>query len=70
MDTDDKIVLARRQFLASCGKYAALTPPTVVLLLSATGNNYAVAASGSGGTNGSGFTGGFCSPTASRFGAC
>lgn len=43
---------ARRQFLARCGKYAVVTPPTVGLLLSATQRNYAVASSG--GNNGQG----------------
>src|SRR5260370_42480545 len=37
---------ARRDFLKSCGKFAAYTPPAVVLLLSATERNYASAASG------------------------
>ena len=37
---------ARRKFLASCGKFAALTPPAVTLLLSAADAKYAVAWSG------------------------
>ncbi len=37
---------ARRRFLARCGKYAVVTPPTVGLLLSAAKHNYAVASSG------------------------
>lgn len=43
---------ARRKFLASCGKFAALTPPAVTLLLSAADANYAVAFSGNGGGRG------------------
>jgi hypothetical protein len=40
--------LARRAFLAKCGKYALITPPVVTLMLSASGkNNYALALSGS-----------------------
>ena len=39
-------VQARRRFLASCGKFAALTPPAVTLMLSAADAKYAVAASG------------------------
>jgi hypothetical protein len=37
---------ARRRFLARCGKFAVVTPPTVGLLLSAAKQNYAVASSG------------------------
>ncbi len=46
---------ARRDFLKRSGKFAIITPPTIVLLLSATEHNYANAASGKGG-------GGFVSP--------
>ena len=59
---------ARRKFLASCGKFAALTPPAVTLLLSAADANYAVAFSGSSsargprGNNGFGNGGGDGSP--------
>jgi hypothetical protein len=45
---------ARRRFLARCGKYAAVTPPTVGLLLSAAKQNYAVASSGGYGDHGHG----------------
>ncbi len=45
----DALVEARRRFLASCGKFAVATPPTVALMLSAAERNYAVAASGNGG---------------------
>ena len=40
---------ARRRFLASCGKFALITPPAMTVLLSSTTQNYAVAGSGSGG---------------------
>lgn len=42
----DGAVQARRRFLASCGKFAALTPPAVTLMLSAADAKYAVAGSG------------------------
>lgn len=41
----------RRDFIEKCGRFAVVTPPTIALLLSATGRNYAQAMSG-----GSGFT--------------
>ncbi len=44
-------VEARRRFLASCGKFALITPPVMTVLLSSTAQNYAVA--GSGGAGGS-----------------
>jgi hypothetical protein len=50
--------LARRTFLAKCGKYALITPPVVTLMLSASGrNNYALALSGSSTSHGGGFGG-------------
>jgi len=45
----------RRDFLKRCGKYAACTPPAIVLLLSTTEQKYATAASGAS-------SGGFVSP--------
>jgi hypothetical protein len=36
----------RRDFLKRCGRYVAVTPPMITLLLSAAGPNYALAASG------------------------
>lgn len=39
----------RRRFLRSCGRFAAVTPPAMTLLLASGGTNLAVAASGSGG---------------------
>jgi hypothetical protein len=54
MDTEDNkpakkaedAIAARRRFLASCGKYAAVTAPAVTLMLSNANRNYAVASSG------------------------
>lgn len=45
---------ARRRFLAQCGKFAVITPPTVGLLLAASKHNYAVASSGGRGWGSSG----------------
>src|SRR5262249_51849408 len=50
-DRDD-MSQARRRFLASCGKFAAVTPPAITLLLSAAQSNYAVAFSGQSGGGG------------------
>jgi hypothetical protein len=36
----------RRRFLAAAGRFAAVTPPTVSLLLAAEGRNYVYAGSG------------------------
>lgn len=49
---EDEKVGARREFLARCGKFAVVTPPTVGLLLSAANRNYAVASSGNGNNQG------------------
>lgn len=38
----------RRKFLAACGKFAAVTPPALTVLLSMSLNSEAVARSGSG----------------------
>src|SRR5262249_9656403 len=38
---------SRRQFLVAAGRFAAVTPPTVTLLLAASAQNFAVAVSGS-----------------------
>lgn len=35
----------RREFLARCGKFAAVTTPSMVLLFSQSGQNYATAGS-------------------------
>lgn len=42
-------VEARRRFLATCGKFAVITPPAMTVLLSSTAQNYAVARSGQSG---------------------
>lgn len=39
---------ARRRFLVQCGRYAAITPPVVTVLLSVSQSRYATAASGVG----------------------
>ncbi len=39
----------RREFLKSCGRFAAVTPPAVTMLLSTALSSDAIAASGSGG---------------------
>ena len=39
---------ARRDFLRQAGRYAALTPPTVTMLLATSMNSDALAASGGG----------------------
>ncbi|MBR0830150.1 hypothetical protein JQ596_31940 [Bradyrhizobium manausense] len=46
----------RREFLKSCGKFAAVTPPAVTLLLSTSLTSSAIATSGLGrnGNNGGG----------------
>lgn len=46
-DGDQSTLEARRRFLLTCGRYAAVTPPVISLLLSTAGPNYAIAASGS-----------------------
>lgn len=54
---DSNIVDARRRFLAKCGKFAAITPPAMTILLSSTAQNYAAAASGGAGRSLSGNNG-------------
>jgi hypothetical protein len=44
----------RRKFLASCGKFAVVTPPAITMLLSTSLNSEAVARSGGGGGGGGG----------------
>lgn len=39
----------RRRFLLSCGRFAVITPPTMTFLLASSGQNFAVAGSGSAG---------------------
>jgi hypothetical protein len=48
---DTEMLEARRRFLATCGKFAAVTPPAMTVLLASTAQNYAVAGSGGGGTH-------------------
>jgi hypothetical protein len=52
----------RRKFLASCGKFAVVTPPAITMLLSTSLNSTAVAHSGGRGNNGYGNGGGDGSP--------
>ncbi|MHB0772692.1 hypothetical protein [Bradyrhizobium sp. 5.13L] len=56
----------RREFLKTCGKFAAVTPPAMTLLLSTSLTSDAIAKSGAGpaGNNGKGNGGGGGSPTA------
>ncbi|WP_439099790.1 hypothetical protein [Bradyrhizobium yuanmingense] len=59
-DSDD-----RREFLKSCGKFAAVTPPVMTLLLSTSLTSTAIASSGGNlvqGNNGKGNGGGDRSP--------
>lgn len=60
----------RRQFLASCGRFAAVTPPAISLMLAASKSNMAMAASGfeGGGNNGFGNGGNDGVPGNSDFG--
>jgi hypothetical protein len=41
----------RRKFLETCGKFAAVTPPAITLLLSTSLNSGAIASSGQGQNN-------------------
>ncbi|MDF0581939.1 hypothetical protein GPL17_37105 [Bradyrhizobium yuanmingense] len=55
----------RREFLRSCGKFAAVTPPVMTLLLSTSLTSTAIASSGGNlvqGNNGKGNGGGDGSP--------
>lgn len=52
----DEAAVARREFLASCGKFAAVTPPAITLLLSTSMSSTATATSG-GGDGGGGLLG-------------
>jgi len=52
MNSDQKqteMVAARRHFLATCGKFAAATPPAIAMMLSAAERSFAAAGSGVGG---------------------
>jgi hypothetical protein len=48
---EQEMVDARRRFLATCGRFAVITPPAMTVLLSSTAQNYAVAASGNRGVS-------------------
>jgi hypothetical protein len=52
----------RRKFLASCGRFAAVTPPAITLLLSTSLTSSAIAGSAGKGNNGFGNGGGDGSP--------
>jgi hypothetical protein len=66
--TDETVTEARRRFLATCGRFAIVTPPAVALLLAAGDRKYAVAASGGPqGNNGFGNGGGDGVPGNSGF---
>ncbi|RXG84812.1 hypothetical protein [Bradyrhizobium zhanjiangense] len=53
----------RREFLKTCGRFAAVTPTTITLLLSTSLTSDAIARSGApGGNNGGGNGGGDGSP--------
>ena len=45
-DDNEAQLQARRKFLMSCGKFAIVTPPAISLLLAASDQSFAVAASG------------------------
>jgi hypothetical protein len=45
---------ARRRFLATCGKFAAVTPPTITLMLAGAERSSVAAQSGGGASNGNG----------------
>lgn len=52
----------RREFLKSCGRFAAVTPPAITMLLSTSLTSTAIASSGGKGNNGKGNGGGDGSP--------
>ena len=60
--SDDSADADRRKFLATCGKFAAVTPPAITMLLSTSLNSTAIARSGAKGNNGFGNGGGDGSP--------
>jgi hypothetical protein len=57
LHTESEKIEARRRFLATCGKFAVITPPAMTVLLSSTAQNYAVARSGHSGASLSGNNG-------------
>lgn len=48
-DLEAQVDADRRKFLASCGKFAAVTPPALTMLLSTSLTSDAIASSGRGG---------------------
>jgi hypothetical protein len=62
VDTGTPLDDDRRKFLASCGKFAVVTPPAITVLLSTSLNSTAIASSGGRGNNGYGNGGGDGSP--------
>jgi hypothetical protein len=52
VDTGTPLDDDRRKFLASCGKFAVVTPPAITMLLSTSLNSTAIARSGGGGYSG------------------
>jgi hypothetical protein len=63
LPVSDSATEDRRKFLATCGKFAIVTPPALTLLLSTSLNSTAIASSsGNHGNNGRGNGGGDGSP--------
>jgi len=52
LDTATPLDNDRRKFLASCGKFAVVTPPAITVLLSTSLNSTAIAHSGGRGYSG------------------
>jgi hypothetical protein len=52
VDTGTPLDDDRRRFLASCGKFAVVTPPAITMLLSTSLNSTAIARSGGDGHSG------------------
>jgi hypothetical protein len=56
LDSDNEIVAEadRRKFLATCGKFAVVTPPAITMLLSTSLTSTAIAGSAGPSSNGNG----------------
>ena len=65
--TESRAEQDRRTFLRTCGRFAAVTPPAVTLLLSTSLTSNAIAKSGPQGNNGFGNGGGDGVPGNSGF---
>jgi hypothetical protein len=61
-DRERREIEDRRQFLLTAGRFAAVTPPAITLLLSTSLTSDAIARSGPQGNNGKGNGGGDGSP--------